>query len=311
MLKYLSKFAMDILPSVVATIIGAYIVNHYIVTKPAADAPVAAAVSSVDPEKGRCARPMQAGRESADVANIPEAGRQGQGHLRKGDDREDRPPKSRVPRKSSAEKPPKPTSRRRPPASRPRRAGIACAARKGDRAKVRADSAGRLPRRSGRRRAEYRAGRGRRGPGRAPRRQRSGARRDRTPAWHRRRFAARARKPRASPMRRASRQRRSCCARVVSAPPVRPLPPPIMVSTPAGRDVRFAGSSQRSLTRPPRGPTIRAVRRRRPIFRTSRPLDLRAEAADRPRANTPRLPRTCCRRRNRCFTRCCRNSPAN
>ena len=39
MLKYVSKFAMDILPSVVATIIGAYIVNHYIVTKPAADAP--------------------------------------------------------------------------------------------------------------------------------------------------------------------------------------------------------------------------------------------------------------------------------
>ena len=36
MLKYLSKFTMDILPSVVATIIGAYIVNHYINAKPAA-----------------------------------------------------------------------------------------------------------------------------------------------------------------------------------------------------------------------------------------------------------------------------------
>ena len=46
MLKYVSKLTMDILPSVVATIIGAYIVNHYIVTKPGADAPVAAAVSS-------------------------------------------------------------------------------------------------------------------------------------------------------------------------------------------------------------------------------------------------------------------------
>ena len=33
MLKYLSKITMDILPSVVATIIGAYIVNHYITTK--------------------------------------------------------------------------------------------------------------------------------------------------------------------------------------------------------------------------------------------------------------------------------------
>jgi hypothetical protein len=42
MLKYVSKFAMDILPSVAATIIGAYIVNQYIVSKPAADSPAAA-----------------------------------------------------------------------------------------------------------------------------------------------------------------------------------------------------------------------------------------------------------------------------
>jgi hypothetical protein len=48
--KYVSKFVLDILPSVVATIIGAYIVNHYIVTKPAADAPVAASVSTADPQ---------------------------------------------------------------------------------------------------------------------------------------------------------------------------------------------------------------------------------------------------------------------
>ena len=40
--KYISKFTIDILPSVLATIIGAYIVNHYIVAKPA-DAPTAAA----------------------------------------------------------------------------------------------------------------------------------------------------------------------------------------------------------------------------------------------------------------------------
>jgi hypothetical protein len=66
MLKYVSKLTMDILPSVVATIIGAYIVNHYIVTKPGADAPVAAAVSSADPKKSDAA--------STDVANIPAAG---------------------------------------------------------------------------------------------------------------------------------------------------------------------------------------------------------------------------------------------
>jgi hypothetical protein len=66
MLKYVSKFALDILPSVVATIIGAYIVNHYIVAKPA-DAPVAAAVSTSDPAK---ADP----RASESVAALPEAG---------------------------------------------------------------------------------------------------------------------------------------------------------------------------------------------------------------------------------------------
>ena len=48
MLKYLQKFAMDILPSVAATIIGAYIVNHYIVPK-SADAPTAT-VSSATPK---------------------------------------------------------------------------------------------------------------------------------------------------------------------------------------------------------------------------------------------------------------------
>jgi hypothetical protein len=64
--KYVSKFTIDILPSVLATIIGAYIVNHYIVSKPA-DAPVAAAVSTSDPTK---ADP----KASESVAAIPEAG---------------------------------------------------------------------------------------------------------------------------------------------------------------------------------------------------------------------------------------------
>lgn len=50
MLNYLKKFALDILPSVAATIIGAYIVNHYIAAKPGAEAPVAAAVSAADPK---------------------------------------------------------------------------------------------------------------------------------------------------------------------------------------------------------------------------------------------------------------------
>ncbi len=58
MLNYLKKFAMDILPSVAATIIGAYIVNHYIATKPGGDAPVAAAVSTAAP-KAADAKPAQ------------------------------------------------------------------------------------------------------------------------------------------------------------------------------------------------------------------------------------------------------------
>ena len=49
MLNYLKKFTVDIFPSVAATVIGAYIVNHYIVSRPGADAP-AAAVSDCRPE---------------------------------------------------------------------------------------------------------------------------------------------------------------------------------------------------------------------------------------------------------------------
>jgi hypothetical protein len=74
MLKYVSKFAMDILPSVVATIIGAYVVNHYIVTRPGPDAPVAAAVSSVDPKKAGVRNDAKPTTTSADVGNIPEPG---------------------------------------------------------------------------------------------------------------------------------------------------------------------------------------------------------------------------------------------
>ena len=72
MLKYLSKFASDILPSVVATIIGAYIVNHYIASKPATVAP--AAVSSVDARKAGGKNDAAPAEVSTDVANIPAAG---------------------------------------------------------------------------------------------------------------------------------------------------------------------------------------------------------------------------------------------
>jgi hypothetical protein len=74
MLKFVSKFTMDILPSVVATIIGAYIVNHYIVARPYGPgyAPVASAVSA-DP-KADVRNDAKPSGSSAKVANIPEPG---------------------------------------------------------------------------------------------------------------------------------------------------------------------------------------------------------------------------------------------
>jgi hypothetical protein len=74
MLKYFSKIAMDILPSVAATIIGAYIVNHYITAKPAADAPPAAAVSSATPKKVTPKADSKPAETSSNVSNLPEAG---------------------------------------------------------------------------------------------------------------------------------------------------------------------------------------------------------------------------------------------
>lgn len=64
MLKYLAKISMDIFPSVLATIIGAYIVNHYINAKPAADAPVAVVAPA---DGGKAGKP-------ADLANLPAPG---------------------------------------------------------------------------------------------------------------------------------------------------------------------------------------------------------------------------------------------
>jgi hypothetical protein len=81
--KYISKFTIDILPSIVATIVGAYIVNHYIIPKAGADRPAAAAAAVPDgkaPEKTATAKAMTAkasaarpAETSSDVANVPDA----------------------------------------------------------------------------------------------------------------------------------------------------------------------------------------------------------------------------------------------
>ena len=73
MLKIVSKFAMDILPSVVATIIGAYIVNHYIVTRP--DAPVAAAaVYTADPKAEARTEAKAEAKPAGVVGSLPQPG---------------------------------------------------------------------------------------------------------------------------------------------------------------------------------------------------------------------------------------------
>ena len=80
MLNYLKKFAVDIFPSVAATVIGAYIVNHYIVSKPAADAPAAAA-STANPKgdgkadaKSGAKSDAKSAETTASVSNLPAAG---------------------------------------------------------------------------------------------------------------------------------------------------------------------------------------------------------------------------------------------
>jgi hypothetical protein len=64
MLKYIAKISMDIFPSVLATIIGAYIVNHYINAKPAVDVPTAVMAPAEAGKKGK----------PADMANLPAPG---------------------------------------------------------------------------------------------------------------------------------------------------------------------------------------------------------------------------------------------
>jgi hypothetical protein len=75
MLKLASKFAMDIFPSVIATILGAYIVNHYINAKAPADpAATAAAVSTADPKKAVSKADSKPAERSADLGNVHEPG---------------------------------------------------------------------------------------------------------------------------------------------------------------------------------------------------------------------------------------------
>ena len=91
MLNYFKKFAMEIVPSVAATIIGAYIVNHYIDAKPAAEAPAAAVVDrpaqirrQADAASSQAPPRRRRRRSDAEVAGIPAAGVKAKGMSEKG-----------------------------------------------------------------------------------------------------------------------------------------------------------------------------------------------------------------------------------
>ena len=92
MLNYLKKFAVDIFPSVAATVIGAYIVNHYIVTKPA---PTLRRCGGIDcrsqgGRQGGSQIRCQAGRDHGQCQQSSGCRRQGQGNLRESHHGEDR-----------------------------------------------------------------------------------------------------------------------------------------------------------------------------------------------------------------------------
>jgi hypothetical protein len=76
MLNYLKKFALDVVPSVVATILGAYIVNHYITAKSSADIPHATVASTSEAGKKSEAKKAQVkpAETSAEVTSVPEPG---------------------------------------------------------------------------------------------------------------------------------------------------------------------------------------------------------------------------------------------
>ena len=311
MLKYLSKIAMDMLPSVAATIIGAYIVNHYIITKPAADAPVAAAVSSAEPEKGRRRRSMPSRPRIRRSRQHPGPGGQGEGHFRKGHARANRRRKAGGGRKAR------------------RKAGRKIRRQPAETASIPVE-----PRHSSRLRAKRRSPRPLRrrracsprcaapvvaAPNTAPPVEAAVAPESiATPTiWRarrssacavRRRFAACA-GSRARPgcatgrlgARARCQRRRSGRFRRRSWSPRR------------RRDLRLRRRDRRGTPPYPAGAesTIRAARRRRPIF--PEPPRRRSICVPRPwstrrSGNTPRLPKTCCWRQNRCFTRSCRNS---
>jgi hypothetical protein len=287
--KYVAKFAMDILPSVAATIIGAYIVNHYIVTKPGAGAPVTAAVSIAEPSpeaKAPAKAASKPSERSSDLANLPEAGAKAKGIAEKSIlDK----PTSEKPADKSADKPADKSSetaslpvetRRHQPASREKTApkpippAQSSASQPSSSAMV---SGGTTPNTIPP--AEASVAPDANDLARAAIERLRGA----NDGSSRAQEAARI--PDAPHVVSASPVSAPLAAPLMGLPPVRPLPPPIMVSTPSGEMLDPTGSSQMkppyaaARVDDPSRPTPPADIPSSPSSPSSRPLDLRAEAS--------------------------------
>jgi hypothetical protein len=283
--KYISKFAMDIFPSVAATIIGAYIVNHYIAAKPAANAPAAAVSAAQSPAQAKPAPEAakaagKAPETSADVANLPEPGIKAKGISEKAmieKTAAEKPIVVEKPAEKSADKPAETASipaatRRHQPTPREKAVAKAVPAPAQPATSVAAPVVA--------------------APGTVPAPPVEAAivpeeRRDANDlarAAIERLRGANEPSPRAQEAARVPEAPRAQDApRVVSASPVRPLPPPILVSTPTTQTFDSSGSSQ---MRPPYAAPIDDPRRPTPpadipaASPSAPPLDLHAEAEE-------------------------------
>jgi hypothetical protein len=315
MLNYLKKFAVDIFPSVAATVIGAYIVNHYIVAKPGTDAPPAGAASTANPKgdgkaeartEAKAASDAKPAETAASASNLPAAGVKARGISEKA-----------IMEKTAAERP---AVVEKPQEKSQEKSEAKAEAKADAKADIKADAkSSETPAETASAPAE-------------PRRQQAAPREkekirvvlpspvqpaassaapvvaaaptapvETAPEEHRdandlaRAAIERLRAngegaPRAPETARApdapkeaSREAsKTDPSRAVTAPAIRPLPPPIMVSAPpTGEPSSQQGSSQ---SRPPHAANAEAGNPNRPTppadIPLSRPLDLRAEAAE-------------------------------
>jgi len=307
MLKYLTKFALDVLPSVVATILGAYIVNHYVNTKSDADARSAAVVSPADTKN------QKNDSKSLETAKIPEPGVKAKGISERAmieksasEGLAEVKPVEKPAEVKPAETASIPAETRRTPA--PREKG-----HRQDRSHRLLSPPWRLHQPTLRRRLKPRRRRKNGGMPMIWRAQRSS---DCVEAAANVQEASRpeTNRPeasRAEANRNPEPARSQEAVRTVGVSPVRPLPPPIAVATRAAEG-NNAGSSSAN---PPYTASIRNDDPNRPTppaeIPSQPPLDLRAAAneAATPRGTAPRQsPKTCCRPPSRCSTRCCRSN---